>query len=1074
VTVNALHAIMYAGAVAATLALTFVILPIAQNLVANLLTPRVRDMLFARARPIAASGSRNSPWLVPDYLLSEYFTGREDVLKRLTDELARDSRVVVTGLGGIGKSHAVLEYARRNRARYTNGVFWSSADSEISLRSTYVRIAKLLGLDEVDTGDEDLMINAVRAWFNSRSSWLLVLDNVDEHAVVASYLPRPGYGNVILTTRDATFADFGVTCRILVGEFSASESVDFLLLRTGHRKVKRAESRAAASLAEGLGHLPLALEQAAAYIAVTSCSFEDYGETFERNRIELLARTPALRGGSRETIATTWSTNFDALAAVAPASADVLRLACFLHPDRIPMNILAVAADLLGPAVGDVLAMSAGRLALDDLLAPLLRYSLIRADRAAATFSVHRLVQAVFLSRIDAVSAREWRNRSVGAISKTLNEQPPPDGGSRDDLLAQARHLVAGLISRDLPATENDLVLVRQLAKAYAFTRYPDSMRLYEWLVQQQRELLGSDSPDVAQTLLALAALYIHLQRYEDVHRCYAEALAIQEAQPDVSRDDVANTLESYGTFELLSAHYSDALALLERAYSMRTSASDDDRHKLAETLGSIAEVYRRQRDFSNAEPLFTRALSLTDESRRSALLYNLGGMYQEQGRDEEALQIYQDLLKARSDPFFTYLLFHSLAVLYQDRGDFAEAETYYLRSIKLLKELIGDQRFEGIESCHGAALDELAEFYRRQGLYAKALAASQRALPIIEDVYGPDSGAAAHTLEKRGSIEMGLSRYVDAADSYRRCLAILISLSELHGNSIVSALNSLSGAYRCQGEYELAYGIYAYTAKLLEEREGSDGAVLADVLEAFASFCTRFHMVESAGSLYERVFAIRERTLGPDHPEVGAALSRLATARHEEHRFEDALSLYQRAVEVQEREHDSDGLALAQTLHNFAALCITLERFPQAQLLCERSIQIQRSGEHPDDAGVADTMIGLAQALEGQGKIDQAIVALERGFALTVSLPQAHSVAAKVAYSLARLRQRHDQYNEAKNAFQQAITILERADPTAIQNLAMALDGLAETYDAMGEPLNGVAARERAQRLRAQLQQSG
>jgi MoxR-like ATPase len=69
---------------------------------------------------LGPQGSRWSaferPWLVPDAMRTRYFTGREDLLALLRRQLLEHRRAALSGLGGVGKTQAAIEYAVRHRA----------------------------------------------------------------------------------------------------------------------------------------------------------------------------------------------------------------------------------------------------------------------------------------------------------------------------------------------------------------------------------------------------------------------------------------------------------------------------------------------------------------------------------------------------------------------------------------------------------------------------------------------------------------------------------------------------------------------------------------------------------------------------------------------------------------------------------------------------------------------------------------------------------------------------------------------------------------------------------------------
>ena len=245
--------------------------------------------------PFRAGADQTVPpgplWNVP-YRRNPFFTGREAVLEHIHAAL-RSERVTVlsqpraiSGLGGIGKTQTAVEYAYRYRDSY-QAVFWAQADSREALISDLAAIGALLQLPEKAEQDISRVAAAVQQWLQAHEDWLLVLDNVEELGMLAEFLPS--HGNILLTTRSQVTG--GAAQRIDLEEMIPEEGALFLLRRA--RLVQpglpygavdarlRAEAKEAAELLDGL---PLALDQAGAYIEETSCTLFDYLNRYRERR----------------------------------------------------------------------------------------------------------------------------------------------------------------------------------------------------------------------------------------------------------------------------------------------------------------------------------------------------------------------------------------------------------------------------------------------------------------------------------------------------------------------------------------------------------------------------------------------------------------------------------------------------------------------------------------------------------------------------------------------------------------------------------------------------------------------
>ena len=168
-----------------------------------------------------------------------------------------------------------------------------------------------------------------------RDRWLLLLDNVTDAEALTGALPPASAGHVLITTRSAYWPP-GIGLEVPVLDQPAA--VGYLLARAAPDPPSEADAAAAAEVATELGGLPLALEQAAAYLQETSRTLPQYRVLLGQRRAELLARGQPWGYASR--VASTWDLSFDALRNSAPDAVSLLRLASCLAPEAIPLGLL--------------------------------------------------------------------------------------------------------------------------------------------------------------------------------------------------------------------------------------------------------------------------------------------------------------------------------------------------------------------------------------------------------------------------------------------------------------------------------------------------------------------------------------------------------------------------------------------------------------------------------------------------------------------------------------------------------------------------------------------------------------
>jgi Domain of unknown function (DUF4062)/Tetratricopeptide repeat len=341
-----------------------------------------------------------------------FLAGRDGLLADLDARLADSPKpavVALSGLGGAGKTSMALEYAHRKLTDY--GVVWQlPAEEPAALAASFGELADQLGAPTKDP------VAAVHAALARRDDWLLVFDNVPDPAAIAGLVPSAGGGQVVITSQYGHWPGGQLDVPVLDPDVAAG----FLLERTGASGSR--EESAAAELADELGGLPLALEQAAAYMRDVGRSIGSYLDLFRRRRADLLARG-AVTGYDKQ-VATTWSLAFAELGQDSPAAGLLRFIACCAAED-IPLDLLlrpgvvaedfnAVVAPLLEPLLDDELIR-------DEAVARLRRYSLISAPRDGRV-SVHRLVQAITLAQLSEGDRTAWRYAAAALIEAALPE----------------------------------------------------------------------------------------------------------------------------------------------------------------------------------------------------------------------------------------------------------------------------------------------------------------------------------------------------------------------------------------------------------------------------------------------------------------------------------------------------------------------------------------------------------------------------------------------------------------------------------------------------------------------------
>ncbi|HEY4035844.1 MAG TPA: FxSxx-COOH system tetratricopeptide repeat protein [Ktedonobacteraceae bacterium] len=690
-------------------------------------------------------------WMVP-YRRNGFFTGRETLLTALHTSFTKDHTAVLTqgqainGLGGIGKTQIAVEYAYRHQDEY-RFVLWASAATHETLISGFVSIADGLQLPERTLKEQDKIVAAAQRWLSTHKEWLLIVDNADELGMVWPLLPTGSTGHVLVTTRNQAAADME---SFLVEKMDRAEGTLLLLRRARILKpgmeleqVSLADRQVAELIVEEMDGLPLALDQAGAYIKETPCSLSDYLSLYRTRRAEMLKERGSPVNDYPESVATTWSISFQKVEQKSPAAAELLRLCAFLASDAIPEEIITAGAEHLGPLLQ---AAADDPLELNKAIAALNAYSLIRRDTTKKTVTIHRLVQAVQRDAMLGETQQQWMQHVVNSVEATFPESLDFAVWPMIDRLLPHALICVTWIEQASLAT---LAAARLLNQTGYYlkdrTRFVEAESLYQRARKIWEELLGDEHPDTTQSLNNLAMLYQEQGKYDQAEPLLVRALTIRERVLGLQHPHTATCLNNLAMLYRAQGKYDQAEPLFQQALAIREQALGTQHPHTATSMGNLAGLYESQQIYAEAEPLYEQALRIMEEllgaehPDTATSMNNLAFLYNRQGRYAEAEPLYLRALRTREELLGkqhpeTMTSVNNLAGLYNRQGRYAEAEPLYLRALRTREELLGKQHPSIAQS-----MNNLAFLYESQGKYVEAKLFYAQALAIVEHILGQD-----------------------------------------------------------------------------------------------------------------------------------------------------------------------------------------------------------------------------------------------------------------------------------------------------------------------------------------------
>ncbi len=717
-------------------------------------------------RLLEASLTAASPyWLMP-YQRNPFFTGRDSVLQQLHSTLVHERRAVLSqsytlsGLGGIGKTQTAIEYAYRYVNDYA-AIFWISAETSGSVAASFVAIADLLNLPEKQDKEQSRVMAAVTRWLTSHSDWLVIFDNVEDLELVKSILPPARCGSLLFTSRRQAL---GFTTQTLdLEQMTLEEGTRFLLRRA--RLLDPVASLA--SLEDSLAPedvalareivvimdgLPLALDQAGAYIEATQCSLSDYLRLFQSSQLRLLAERD-VHTDHPLSVVRTFALAFERLEKNNPAAAELLTVCAFLAPDAIPEAFFLEGAAHLGPAF-EVLA--ADPLQFNAVIKALLTYSLLQRNPTTQTLTIHRLVQVVLKGRLSETTQSMWTRRVLQAMSQLFpHDNFPANYWQICERLLPHALVCVTLLTRCDENEVPQIALMNHVASYLSHrARYAQAEPLYQRALHIGENMLRDEHPLMAETLYGLAHLNREQGKYEEAEPLLQRALAVRERALGGEHPSVSETLNELAVLYRYQGKYKEAEPLYKRALHLREQQLGAEHPDTAASLNDLAILYRYQGKYEEAEPLYKRALRIQEQHlgaehpNTASSLNNLASLYRYQGKYEEAEPLYQ---RARAicerqlgaEHPYTAISLNNLGTLYRDQGNYVQAESLYQRVLSIRERLLGAEHPDTASS-----LNDLAILYQEQGNYMQAEPLYQRALRIRTQRLGSQHPKTQETRE--------------------------------------------------------------------------------------------------------------------------------------------------------------------------------------------------------------------------------------------------------------------------------------------------------------------------------------
>lgn len=771
---------------------------------------------------------------------NDYFVGRERDLLRMHEELHCNPRAVltqgrvraITAMGGVGKTTLARHYAEKYWRCYPQ-MFW--IDCRNGLEAEYANIYDEFFPNLLHAGlnPQDKAVRALHE-LESSAARLLILDNAEDERSTQAWIPKTGGCHTLITSRFANWSASIQTFHLYV--LDQEPALQFLAARA-NRKMDGTERAMCQDLAAKLGYLPLALEQAAAYIEQQEeCfGFSDYLKLYEESTQELLAAEALGSTFYPDSVITTWKPT---VAKLTPGARTLLQVLSFMSATPVPIRLFIDGASRIADLVAAMETAAARPSKANEMwirseITHLRAYSMVESDGQGV--SVHPLLQTV--ERIWMSSEAE-KSKSVMICAMDLFVAFSPIVIRRFEMVKKWRLLSAHAEALISHAQILCILPPPLLLRGFSYVCY-DQGEIKRALKLALKSLAGRQSLDNVKDKSSLTCLQKVANMLNKVHhRGFAEALlrrasrGLEAALGERDRDtlsamtDLANVLADRRQSE-------EARDIYQRTISIqREVLGSSDPETLISLIG-LGSVYHDLKEYADAENILREAVQGFESRNCGSDEPDTGGAHawladtlKAQGKYDEAMPHYQRALDVRLNLLGpnhpeTETSASNLIVAHielgQILGPFAVMRRMIDAGLKVVPE-IWEQIISLIEESAGKAS------LPQQLPVAEAI--YREILGLREKVVGPLHSSTIACLGKLAYLAQVKGDWKAAELFHRRLVAVRESLVGRNHQDTVSAINGLARMLEDKGDADGAEAEYRNAL----ERAPADIIILGNI----------------------------------------------------------------------------------------------------------------------------------------------------------------------------------------------------------------------------------------------------
>ncbi|KAM6504187.1 hypothetical protein JOM56_001130 [Amanita muscaria] len=790
------------------------------------------------------------------------FTGRDTYLQALQDHFSPKrangrKMFLLHGMGGIGKTQICLKFLEKHE-KWFSDIFWIDASSEHTIELCLRQVAQEHKVHSTPSAESALR------WISKQHSWLMLFDNADGgYQVVEKFIPSGTGGNILITSRNRALARVTSGKNSLEVTEMGKEEANALLLKSSMVDDDSEDvATVAGKLVTALGCIPLAIDQAGAYVQSCGCGLDYYLELFNKHHAKLMS-DKEFTGASSYNQCTygTWEISIEEIKhraegdesngqnVAAQSALNLHNIFAFLHHDNISAEIFKNAAlnlmkrknAITNDLPQSITLLDSKTVFLNDDgdwdafqfqagIKVLLSFSLIREH--GKMYSVHPLIQTWSRDRIPVASISECCQKSRSLLACSLKLDYYEDNHRFCTVLA--------------PHIKRNGEYAAQMSSGSQY--YDDQNETFEFIFFRAGDWNEAES-------LQVQVMEVRMEKLGPLH-------------PDTLRamGNLAITYRNQGKWN--------------EAESLQVQVMETSKEELGplhpdtlRAMGNLAITYRNQGKWNEAETLQVQVMEASKQKLEPlhpdtlSAMGNLAGTYSNQGKWNEAESLQVQVMEARKEKLgplhpHTLTAMHSVALTYSNQGKWNEAESLQVQVMEASKERLGPLHLHTLAAMHCLALT-----YNNQGKWNEAESLQVQVMEASKERLGSlhlHTLAAMHclalTYNNQGKWNEAESLQVQVIEASKE------RFGPLHPDTL-TAVGNMALTYSNQGKWNEAESLQV---QVMEARKERLGPLHPDTLTAMGNMAYIYkgqNKVKEAEELLGSSIKGMQQVLGVEHP---------------------------------------------------------------------------------------------------------------------------------------------------------------------------------------------------------------